>query len=467
MRWAALAAVLLTAGSARAERPTEGGLWRFDAGDEVTSFDAEGGGLRVHYSVAGPNSVFLGDEDADGVPDYVTRVAATTSEALAVYTGLGLRAPVSEGEAGVGELGGSGALDVYLIDFGGAADGLFGVDGCAADGRCAGYLVIENDFKSYGYASTTEAIDTVASHELFHAVQAAYAGDLPGYFSEGTAVWAEKVFRAGSEDFLGFCDAYLADTGRSINRPPAGPVPAFAYGSALWWDFLISRHDDSLMDALLVAAAEAEPLVAAGSLLEARGDSLAEAWRTFVAWNLATGERAGRIAGYPYAAELGGISAEMEGTDIADDERFFPASARYYRVDHAGGPLWFGLAEAAPGLQFALHAAVDGAVEEALATWDGAEAGARALGEPAAGELWISAANPAAEGAVIRAHLCTAGEASALVCVHAEPEEEGAEPEAEEAEEGCGCRTDRSGAGWLAAVVVLAVRRRRSAREGA
>src|SRR5690606_634698 len=116
----------------------------------------------------------------------------------------------------------------------GAADGHFDVDACTGTpARCAGFFVIENDFAGYAYASVAEAVDTVVSHELFHAVQAAYVRDLPVYLSEGTATWAERAFRPDSRDFLRLCDAYLADTGRSLHKPPAGPAPAFAYGTAL------------------------------------------------------------------------------------------------------------------------------------------------------------------------------------------------------------------------------------------
>lgn len=473
---AGLAAALLVPGTASAARPTDGGPWSFAPEDVLASYDSPDADLRVHYSALGPNAAPLADADADGVPDHVARVAATAAEALERFGELGLRAPLGEAELDLEALGGSAALDVYLVDFGGAADGLFGVDGCAATGACAGHLVIENDFAGYGYASAAEAVDTVVSHELFHAVQAAYLGGLPLYVSEGTAVWAERAFRPESRDFLRFCDKYLADTGRSLDRPPSGPVPAFAYGTALWWDFLTLRHDASLMHALLVAASEGEVLPGLRALLEAREDRLDEAWLDFAAWNLATGSRA-TDDGYPYAAELDGVAPEQEGAAIDDDDRFFPLSARYYRVEHAGGPLWFGLAAPAPGLHLALYADA----LEPLVRWEGTESGGRALAELEAGSYWISAANPAVGTESIRAHVCTGTSEAALGCVELveepEPEPEQPEPEPEpepetpeepeaesDADTGCSCRAnDTDGGAWMSLLLLVPglTRRRR------
>ncbi|MDC0723059.1 MXAN_6640 family putative metalloprotease [Nannocystis bainbridge] len=423
--FAALLAALLVPGLARAERPTEGGLWPYDPKDSLVFFDHPGGGLRVHYSADGPSVVPLADLDGDGVPDYVVRVADTAAAVLALYRdAFDLRPPRSEAEHDLGLLGGSEALDIYLVDFGGSADGHFGHDACDPD-ACAGHLVLENDFAGYGYADLAEAVDTVVSHELFHAVQAAYAVDLPVWFSEGTAVWAERSYRADSRDFLRFCDAYLADTGRSLFKPPAGPVPSFAYGTGLWWDFLIARRGPEFVDALLQIGGAAELPAAIAGLLQAHADDLRPAWLEFAAWNLATGEHAGARDSHPYAAELAGVAAEQEVFPLADDDRFFSLTARYYRLDHPGGPLWFGLAAPAPGLEFTLQAvaggAADGPVEPEALAWDGAEPEPRILAELPAGGYWLAVVNPVLSDMSIRAHLCAADTRDGLACVEPLP----------------------------------------------
>ncbi|MCY0993290.1 hypothetical protein OV203_39505 [Nannocystis sp. ILAH1] len=482
---AALAAVLMLPGLARAERPTEGGLWPYDPKDILATHDHPGGGLRVHYSVDGPSVVPLADLDADGVPDYVTLVADTAADVLALYRDVfDLRPPRTEAEHDLGPLGGSDALDIYLVDFAGAADGHFGHDACDPD-ACAGHLLLENDFAGYAYADLAEAVDTVVSHELFHAVQAAYVVDLPVWFSEGTAVWAERAYRPDSRDFLRLCDAYLADTGRSLFKPPAGPVPAFAYGTALWWDFLIERHGPDLVDALLQIGGAPDLPAALAELLLERSDELRPAWLEFSAWNLATGSRAGARDSYPYAEQLAGVTAEQDASPLADDDRFFSLTARYYRLDHPGGPMWFALAEAAPGLEFALQAvaagAADGPVEPPQFLWDGADPEPQILADLPAGGYWLAVVNPVLSDMSIQAHLCAAATRDALACVDPLPAPEttgdtttgdtttgdadtGDTTTEEPAPlDGDGCGGCRTGSPGLAGLALLLRRRRRNA----
>lgn len=460
---------LLLVGMALAVRPTEGGMYSFDATDDVQSWDEPTGAVRVHYSVSGPNQVRSGDTDGDGVPDFAQLVAETAAEVIDFYDlDVGLRRPLSEEELGLSPLGGSYAFDFYLVDFGGNADGMFAPDACQ-DGHCAGYMVMENDFWGYGYPSVASAIDVLTSHELFHAVQSSYQHDLTVWMSEGTAVWGELQFDPDSQDFMWFADVYLEDTGRSLDKPPTGPVPSFAYATCLWWDFLTTRHDTALMDELLVAmeANPGEPLVEVEAVLEARGDTLRDAWSDFAVYNLATGDRAGLIDGYRYAERLEGIRAEAEGDAIDDDNRFYPLATTYYRLDHPGGPLWFGLEEEAPGLWFSLHPVADGAadgpVEAAVASFDGDTAGAWELGEDLpAGGYWLVGTYPELADSSVKVRFCLGDEATARACAPDEgPDDEDPDDTGDE-EPAKGCTTAPVGvAGLVLLLPVAAVRRRR------
>jgi hypothetical protein len=345
--------MLILAGLAYAERPTEGGLFAFDAADRVAVWDTPDGRIRVHYSAEGPSQALLDDADGDGVPDFVALVGEEVGRAWDHLASLGFRPPVSEAELDLGPLGGSSAFDVYLLDFGGNADGAFRTDGCDLS-RCAGYLTIENDFRGYGYPSLDEAVDTLASHELFHAVQAAYHPDWPVWASEGMAVWAQRSFDPENRDFLRYAREYLADAARPLDRPPAGPVPTFAYATGLWFDFLALRHGSEILVDLAeeVAATpgdEADVLSAIGSVLAFRGDTWENAFLTFTSWNLATGLRAGALDGYPYAARLTpGVTFVSDGPLWMDDPRVFPLAAVFARVDHPGGAFDLGFATCEP-----------------------------------------------------------------------------------------------------------------------
>ncbi|MEQ1505901.1 MAG: MXAN_6640 family putative metalloprotease, partial [Myxococcota bacterium] len=416
-------AALWLAVPAAAIRPTEGGLFSFDATDVVESFEPDPR-IRVHYSVSGPNETVLTDFDHNDIPDYAETAASVAVLALDLYAETGFRAPLTEADLGVGELGGSPALDVYLVDFDRQADGQYGTDACKSDpdSRCSGFLTIENDFSGYSYASTTVGLEVVISHELFHGVQFAYTADLEVWASEGTAAWAEQLYAPGSQDYLRFANAYLAEPGRGLSDPPVGPAPTFAYATGLWWDFLALRHGPSmLVDVLEAWQGQTELVGPMEQAIEGRGDTLHDAWVEFATWNLATSERAGEIDGYPYAADLFGLSPAITGDLIDDDPRLYPLATTYYRVHHLGGELWFGIDVEQPNVTFSLHPTIDGdkdsPVVAASSVFDGSDPTPRSIGDLPAGHYWLWAAqaqNGDASEKIDR--LCLGSEAAVRDC---------------------------------------------------
>ncbi|MEM7155430.1 MAG: MXAN_6640 family putative metalloprotease [Myxococcota bacterium] len=399
---------------ARAEpRPPAGGIWGFDPADVIESWAEPTGQVRVHYSVEGPNSAPLSSNDGDMVPDYAQLVATTTADALGLYVDdFGFDAPTAEADDP--DLGGDAAIDVYLVDFGGAADGRYGSDDCAPSNLpCSGFIVLENDFSGYGYPSTEVAVRIVASHELFHAVQAAYVG-LPVWISEGTATWATRRYDSTLPDFVNACAGYLINPNRTLYEPPLGPVPSFAYGSALWWDFVDQRLDEGFFIDLFVALADSDdaPEQVMATVLEDSGDPLLDAWPVFSRFNLAIGPRSGVATSHEYAAQLPGIDAIVEGPVIDRSLRLFPLSTEYWRIDHEGGPLVFGADEALDHAVFSLHPvadfAADGVVGDAIDEWEASEAGHHTVGpgDLPEGGYWIVVSRPVVADSSTRARVC-------------------------------------------------------------
>ncbi len=434
-------------------RPTDGGQFSFDAADVVTSLDGPTQTVRVWYSTAGPNAVILNDEDENGLPDFAELVAAEAESVLTAYADVGFRSPVGDGVRG-----GSPAMDAYLVDFAGMSDGQFAAESCDGD-ICAGYFVMENDFQGYGYSDLAEAVRVLTSHELFHAVQAAYDASAPVWFSEGTAVWAERFYDPDSEDFLSFCDAYLQDTGRSLDEPPAGPVPAFAYATALWWWFLTEAYGYEVMLELLDSTVDDGDILASMAALEAvHSGSLSHDWARFARWNLATGERAGGMESYPFAEDLRAIRIREDGPNLADDNRFYPLAATYYSIDHGGGALGFGIEEDAPNLTFSVHPADDGGhALEALATFSGTPTD---LGDQPPGTYWLVGSNPTLDTQSTKRMICFGADVSA--CAPVEQAELAGDGDLEPS---CGCGAtpapERNGSALIGAVLALAAARRR------
>jgi hypothetical protein len=418
---------LAVPGAAFAGRPDDGGdLHDFDETDVLAAVDGPAGVVRVHYSVDGPNATLLRDDDGSGHPDYPEEVATVAEDVLAAYAAAAFRTPVSESDVGLEPLGGSDAFDFYLLDYGGSADGQFSVDACEG-GVCAGHMLMENDFRGYGYPSLSEAIRVLTSHELFHAVQAAYVAELPVWVSEGTAVWAERFYDPGVQDFFWFASAYLEDTGRSIDRPPVGPVPAFAYGTCLFWEFLGERFGDGAIQSLLEHSAELEGLDAIEAMLAGEASTLRGEWIAFSAANLATGPRAGGESFYPFSAELDGLEATDAGESIHDDNRFYPLAATYYLLGHRGGTLWFAALDDPTGLLFSLHevlgAGPDAELGETLAQWEPSSGAAVAIvPDLPRGDYWLRGTYPERAAQSRKVELCVGTEDAIAPCVPPEPD---------------------------------------------
>ncbi len=433
-------------------RPTDGGMFSFDAADVVVSLDGPGGAVRVWYSVDGPNLTLLDDTDADGVPDFPALVAASAEAALVTFADTGFRPPIADGGRG-----GSDAMDVYLVDFAGNADGNYAAESCTsgAPRQCSGYFVMENDFAGYGYPDLDTAVRVLTSHELFHAVQAAYDADTPVWFAEGTAVWAEDLHDPENEDFLAYCDAYLSDAGRSLDKPPTGPVPTFAYATALWWWFLSNRHGDAFLVDLLEATESGDDVLAdMEALEEAYGGNLSDDFTTFASWNLATGRLAGAADSYPFAAFIGPPRAASADAAIDDNNRFYPLATTYYRLEHGGGEVWFVAEADAPELRFALHPMdAEGDLLPGTHTF-AATSTPLSLGDVPEGDHWLVGVNPTRAEDSTKLRVCLGADVSACAPAVADPPER-------ESPGGCGCASVSTPAGaWLGLVALVAARRR-------
>ena len=443
-------------------RPDDGnGMWQYDGTDDVTSLDSANGRVRVWYSRSGSNEVKAGDEDGNGLPDFAEAVAQRAEEVLIFYEEMGLRPPLSDGNRG-----GSAAMDAYLVDFAGQADGNFAAEYCQTVGtaeQCSGYFQMENDFSGYGYSSTDAAITTLTSHELFHAVQAAYDSNEESWWSEGTATWGERAFDEENDDFIWLCDAYLADPERSLDQPPTG-ISAWSYGTALWWWFLSNRYGTEIIGELLEATEASDSLTTEMEvLIAAHGGTLGEDWITFVHWNLATGRQSGATESYPFASDLEEPPDIVSTDAYADEHRYYPLGATYYHYEHPGGHAYFALLEDAPAVSFSLIPVnADGDILDASLRWTGT-AGIMDLGDLAVGDWYILATNATLAEDSTRVLTCFGSEETVATCLPVDtgdsaPADTGPskEPEA------CGCSNAESASagGAVLLAVMLMIRHR-------
>jgi hypothetical protein len=299
--------LLLTTTSAAA-RPDDPGsdLFTFDVGDEILTHDSVR--FRFHYSLDGTHAIPVADGDGSGLPDHLEELAEIYEASLDLYAQLGYRLPVSDENQT--DNGGDARFDVYLVDFAFQADGAYRRELCSGE-IFSGYMVQENDFRGYSYPSVSVANRTVASHELFHAVQAAYDDGQGAVMAEGTAVWASEQFDSSLFDLEGFSYGYLDDATTSLDSPSSGAVDPFSYGSAVFFLSLTERYGDDVLlhlwERAVPTAVDDDPFwfdFIDDVLQEDAGVSFAEAFTEFAGWTLFTGDRADPARGFQNGDDL-------------------------------------------------------------------------------------------------------------------------------------------------------------------
>ncbi len=327
---------------ARPDSPTPEDLWKYGASDKVETLDSQGGNFKIHFVRSGVNAVPSADADGDGTPDHVQNLAALYEQVLTFYVGLGFKKPLDDKDV-PGNNGGDGRFDVYLLDFGKQADGHFQREACTGD-TCEGFMEVENDFVGYGYPSLDYANRVLASHEFFHAVQAAYDANQNNVISEGTAVWATEKFDASLGDFEGFIDGYLSRPDHSLDKPMVGPVDAFSYGAAIFFEFLDERLGPQVIVQLWrdcengqQGVADPQWFQALSALLSREHQSsFATEFAAFAWWNVLTGKYAdpkrsyasGKAYPYVAATKLGLADLPYQDTEL----RVFYSSNQYLRA---------------------------------------------------------------------------------------------------------------------------------------
>jgi hypothetical protein len=458
MWWRAALAMTCAMSTTANARPDDPGsdLFTFDVGDEVLSFDSEH--FRAHYALAGTHAVPAGDDDDSGVPDHVEDLLAIYEAVYAHNVEVGFRVPLSDD--GQPDNGGDGRFDVYLVDFARSADGAYRAERCEG-ARCSGYMVQENDFAGYGYPSIAVANTTLASHEYFHAVQAAYDKDQGAVVAEGTAVWASERFDASLRDLEGFAYGYLDNASTPLDSGRGGPVDSFSYGAGIFFEFLSERFNDDVVRVMWEAVADdtapdADWFTALNTVLEAEGSSFAAAFTEFSTWTLSTGARARDGEGFESAAQMQTRTGTDKTLPIAEASfTVFTSSSRLLAAPTAGRT------EIAVGVGGDNH---DG-IHVQLATLNpagdivvlGDVDSTEAITTTGANQVLVLVVNDRQEGSSARPQLCVGTTDEVNSCLGAEDEGEG-EGEGEGDVDTGGCTAVAPGS---VGALLLVLRRRR------
>ena len=209
----------------------------------------------VHYVVQGIDAPPLNDDDGDGVPDYVERVAAAADTAIAYYERRGFARIPGDGA------GPDGRPDIYISRF---SPGYFGVALPAARAERGAFVAVSNALDPSPRTSLGSVYGTVA-HELFHLVQFSY---FPPAADPELAEWALEGMAAAMESRV-YPDLDDIVASLQLQRWFAAPqrsVTSQTYGSQLLWRFLDERQP-RLLPAYLARSARSRGDARAASLV--------------------------------------------------------------------------------------------------------------------------------------------------------------------------------------------------------
>ena len=449
----ALAEAAARGARARPDDPGPGELFTFDAGDTVEVFDTAR--FRLHFTRDGDHSVPAADTDTSGVPDHVEALGAIYEAVLDRYLALGFLAPL--GDNGTDASNDDARFDVYLVDFGLSADGAFTVAGCSGS-TCFGYMVQENDFAGYGYPSASYGNRLLASHELFHAVQAAYDHEQGQVIGEGTAVWASEQFDDALDDYEGYAGYFLEETNLALDATGGAVVSGRTYGSVIFWQFLTERYGDDTVQRLWAACVDGAGGAADPYWLDAIegvvGVSFAELFTEFARWTVYTGDRADPSVSFAAGSQLDDVvTTAIELPFTEDSFLVFDAGFQALRADVDGRAH---LDAAAVGetadVRLQLFAVGNDGVLEARIV-EGARGG---IDVGNADEIWVQVVNTSRAGGAARPGLCVGDTAEVDACLA----ELGDEPPPDDVEptppSGLGCASAGPSAPLALALLVMA-----------
>lgn len=302
--------------------------------------------FRIHYndSVLSEHAVYLVGNDsigfgeipgADGIPDYVNKVADIADSVWAfVIDRLGYPVPLTDANNG-----GDSLLDIYILNLGSAFYGITYPDETApyTEMSISTYIEIDNDFDIYPYNAgpdgntlnrRLDAARVTVAHEFFHSLH--FSLDRTEYEQQGyyyslswwemTSVWMEEMAFDDINDYYAYL--YYFYNYPWIGLRTVSDYSLHQYGAGIFPIYLTEKFDTSIIKDIWERCRDYGtgpqfPQAAndAISSFTTGGQNLLSAFNEFAAWNLFTGTRAEYApTGYHYT--------EAEFYDMIPDSCF-------------------------------------------------------------------------------------------------------------------------------------------------
>ncbi len=261
----------------------------------------------------------LGDDNNNGVPDYVEHTATFLDESRRVIVEeLGYRLPPVDYqfhdryEELDSDDGGDERYDVYISDLSSHFSGYARPEAVTNGRALPSYIVVENDFveSRNTLEKALNLLRITVAHEYFHAVQFGYDAGAAAFWLEQSAVWIEEQVYDDVNDYLTYFptfSSFLTEPWVALDASDG----EHEYAGVLWPLFLEKRHDRSLIRAIWEMAETNPALDAIDRGLRGVGSNLKSAFQEFTTWNVFTDTRADSVRFY----EEGDAFPQVEVSD--------------------------------------------------------------------------------------------------------------------------------------------------------
>jgi hypothetical protein len=259
----------------------------------------------IHYATTGEDACYqpnIDNNPADGVPDYINRVADIFEDVWTVeVNNLGFIEPLVDNGRG-----GDDRLDVYLLNLGA---GFFGFTVADPDSshtyQMPAFIEIDNDFVGTDYddslAAVLNAARVTAAHEFFHTVQYAYdetefdydnindPNSYKPWWLEASSTWMEDIVYDDINDYLNYLPFFFDVPHVGLGTFSYFGQAAFhPYGACVWPIYLSEKYGVDMIKALWEGCATVPgynlPEVT-DSLLRFQSSSLEKSFLEFAVWN--------------------------------------------------------------------------------------------------------------------------------------------------------------------------------------
>jgi hypothetical protein len=258
--------------------------------DTARAWTSPDGNFLLHYDEIGLHAVPAGDNNKNGIPDYVEQGASYLAKTWdTIINQLGYNRPPNDNGGG-----GDNSYDVYFQRL---TNGLYGYTSYSSNGGpspydAASYLVLNTYFPSEPGNSDPDGVTagnykTTIAHEFFHGIQFGYDFYETIFWMEATSTWMEdKVFNETNSYWNWLAPFFL-----NPDWPLDTENGQHEYAAMIWPRFLDERFGANVIRKIWSTGLYRGWIESAKQVLLSQGVSLEEAFRQFTTWNYLTGSR--------------------------------------------------------------------------------------------------------------------------------------------------------------------------------